>query len=160
MTTIIHGPELRAITLGQGPVSKASGTLSAATISLFTVAGGEVLITALWAKVTTAITTNGGTLALQTHPTTGDTTTVVSATDLGTTDSAAGTPIGVAGHTADPADTGATFDRMFVKGGAALRDIVVAAGAVELVGASSVNGAVTVFCTWIPLTDGATLVAS
>jgi hypothetical protein len=160
MSVIIQGTQLRQIALGQ-LAEKASGAISSdPTISLFTIAGGEVLVTGFYLKVTTAITTNGGTLALQANPTTGDTTTIVAATDLGTTDSAVGTTIGVSGFIADPATTGATFTRVFTKGGALLRDIPVTTGALELVGASSVNGAVTAYCTWIPLTTGATLVAS
>ena len=73
MTTIIQGDQLREIALGRGVVSKATGTLAeAVTPSLFTIAGGEVLITALWAKVTTAITV-ANTVTIQANPTTGDT---------------------------------------------------------------------------------------
>lgn len=153
MSTIIQGTELRALVVGRGPVEKASGAISGdPTISLFTVAGGEVLITALWLKVTTVIAAAGGTLALQTNPTTGDTVTVVAATDLGTTDSAAGTIIGVVDESTTTPD--------WRKGGRPLTNLVVTTGTVELVGASSVDGAVTAYCTWVPLTDGATLVAS
>lgn len=161
MSNFVQGAQLRQLALGRGPVSKASGAISGdPTIQLFTVAGGEVMITALWMVVTTSITTNGGTLALQTDPTTGDTATVVGATDLGTSDAAAGTTLGVDGRIADPATNGATFTRVFVEGAPALTNLVVTTGEVELVGASSVNGAVTVYCTWVPLTTGATLVAA
>lgn len=161
MASGIPGTQLRRLVLGSGPVSKASGAITGdPTVSMFTIAGGEVLVTSLYMTVTTAITTNGGTLALQQNPTTGDTSTIVAATDLGTTDSAVGSTIGVAGFISDPATTGATFTRHFVKGGAALTDWVVTTGAIELVGASSANGAVTMYATWIPITSGATLVAS
>jgi hypothetical protein len=153
MTTMIQGSQLRNLVLGNAPVSKASGAITGdPTISLFTVAGGEVLITALWLKVTTAIAAAGGTLALQTNPTTGDTVVVVAATDLGTTDSAVGTLIGVVDESTTTPD--------FRKGGRPLTNLAVTTGTVELVGASSVDGAVTAYCTWVPLTDGATLVAS
>lgn len=152
MTTMIQGTELRALALGRGPVSKAVPTLSATTFQLFTVTGGQVLITALWGVVTTAIAATGGTLALQVDPTTGDTATVVTATDLGTSDAAAGTVIGIR----DQGD--GTTD--FAESGFALRDLVVPIGEVELVGASGVDGGLTVYCTWIPLTDGAVLAAA
>jgi hypothetical protein len=160
MSTLIQGDQLRSLVLGSTTVSKASGTLSAATFNMFTVSGGEVLVTSLYLKVTTSITTNGGTLALQTAPTTGDAVTVVAATDLGTTDSAAGSLIGVDGRIADPATSGATFTRVFVKGGPALMGLPVTTGVINLVGASSVNGAVTAYVNWVPLTNGALLVAS
>lgn len=159
MSSIIQGDQLRNLVLGSSTVSKATGTLSAATFGLFTVTGGEVLITSFYLKVTTSITTNGGTLALSIAPTTGDTITAVAATDLGTTDSVAGSLIGVDGHIADPATNGATFTRVFVKGGPVLTNLPVSTGAVNLVGASSVNGAVTAYVNWVPLTTGALLVA-
>lgn len=152
MSVILQGTQQRQIALGQGPVSKASGTLSAATFPAFTVAGGEVLITALWIKVTTSITTDGGTLAVNNVPTTGNTVTLVTATDLGTTDTVAGSVVGV--------DRAAAAAASFLRGGRVDLNAVATTGAVNLVGASSVNGAVTVYCTWVPLTDGATLVAA
>lgn len=159
MSSMIQGDQLRNLVVGSNTVSKATGTLSAATFGLFTVTGGEILVTSFYLKVNTTISTNGGTLALQTAPTTGDAVTVVAATDLGTTDSAAGTLIGVDGRIADPATSGATFTRVFVKGGPALVNLPVTTGAINLVGASSVNGAVTAYVNWVPLTTGALLVA-
>jgi hypothetical protein len=153
MSTLIQGNELRTLLLGRGVVSKAVPTLSATTFQLFTVAGGEVLITALWAKVTTVITTDTtGTINLQLDPTTGDTAVLVTATDLGTTDTVAGTTIGVL------AQGDGTID--FSRGGPALTDWVVTTGEIETVGGTSVDGGITFYCTWIPLTDGATLVAA
>jgi len=150
--SFIQGTQLRKMLLGNGVVSKATGTLSGTTFNLFTIAGGEVLITALWGKVTTSITTDGGTLALNNAPTSGSTGTFVQATDLGTTDTTAGSVLGV------EAVTAAAWK--FLVGGPALANVVVTTGQVAALGASSVNGAATFYCTWIPLTDGATLVAS
>lgn len=152
MTTMIQGDQLRTLALGNGPVSKAVPALSATTFQLYTVAGGQVLITALWAVVTTNIAATGGTLALQLDPTAGDTATVVTATDLGTSDATVGTVLGVR----DQGD--GTTD--FAEGGFALTGLVVPTGEVELVGASAVDGGVTVYCTWVALTTGATLVAA
>jgi hypothetical protein len=144
MSTILQGTQLRQLTLGNGPVSKATGTLTDATTdSLFTVAGGEVMITALWAVCTTTMA-GANTLALQTNPTTGDTVTVV----------AAGTTIGVVDESTTTPD--------FRKGGRPLTNLVVTTGTVELVqtGTGTIDGALTFYCTWVPLTTGATLVAS
>jgi hypothetical protein len=137
--------------LGQPPVSKASGA-SPTTVVSFTVAGGEVLITALWLKVTTTISTDGGTLAVRNTPTTGDNITLVTATDLGTTDTTAGTVVGL--------DQGTTAASKFLRGGRTNLNAVATTGTIDLLGASSVNGAVTLYVTWVPLTDGATLVAA
>jgi len=152
MTVVNEAAAYRKSVLGSGPVSKASGALSGTTFNLFTVAGGEVLITSFYLKVTTAISTDGGTLALTLVPTTGDTLTLVTATDLGTTDTAVGTVVGL--------DQGSTAASKFLRGGRADLNAVVTTGTVKLTGASSVNGAVTAYCTWVPLTDGATLVAA
>jgi hypothetical protein len=154
MTTILQGSQLRQIDLGQGPVSKASGTLLDATnVNLFTVAGGEVLITALWMKCTTTMA-GANTIAVRNDPTTGDNIVIVTATDLGTTDTTAGTVIGL--------DQGTTAATKFLRGGRVDLNAVVTTGTVKLVptGTGTIDGAVTVYCTWIPLTDGATLVAA
>lgn len=130
--------------------TKASGTLASSAIPVFTVAGGEVMITSVWLKVTTAITA-ASTLALQQNPTTGDTQTLVTATDLGTTDTAVGSIVGL--------DQGTTAASSFLRGGRHDIDWVITTGQVELLPASA-NGAVTIGVTWVPLTDGATLVAA
>jgi hypothetical protein len=57
-------------------------------------------------------------------------------------------------------DRGTTAASKFLRGGRVNLDAVVTTGTVDLVGAASVNGAVTVYVTWVPLTDGATLVAA
>lgn len=151
MSTILHGNQLRQIALGQGVVSKASGTLDEdVVVTLFTVAGGEVLITGLWAKVTTAVTV-ANTVTVQANPTTGDTAVFVTG-DLGTTDTAAGTVLGVCPQTDGAGD--------WQRNGAPV-SAVVSTGTVELDSAGTdVDGALTVYCTWVPLTDGATLVAA
>jgi hypothetical protein len=140
-------------------VSSASGAFAADTRTIFTVAGGEVLITALWGKVTTAITV-ANTVKLQVNPTTGDTSDVNEATDIGTTDTTVGTVIGFAGSVDDPATSGATFEYSLAKNAGALRNLIVTTGDVEQVTTgTNPDGAITWYATWVPLTDGATLVA-
>jgi hypothetical protein len=153
MTVVNEASAFTKSVLGAGPVSKATGAITGnPTTALFTVAGGEVLVTTLWAKVTTALTTDSGTYAVQQNPTTGDTQTIVTATDLGTSDTAVGSVVGLTnGTTAAPA---------FLRGGTAYLGAVVTTGQIEFVGAASANGALTFYCTWVPLTDGATLVAA
>lgn len=152
MSVLNNLSAFRNAILGGPPVSKALGTLSAATIAAFNVAGGEVLITSLWVKVTTSSTTDGGTIAVNNVPTTGNTMTLVTATDIGTSDSVAGTVIGL--------DRGTTAASKFLVGGRTDLNAVVTTGVVNVVGASSVNGAATIYATYVPLTDGATLVAA
>lgn len=154
MSTILQGPQLRTISLGYGPVSKASGTLTdATTLNCFTITGGDVLITHLWLKVTTTMA-GANTLAVQANPTTGDTVTIVTATDLGTTDTTAGTVVGLT--------RGTTAASAFLRGGSAVLNAVATTGTLELVeaGTGTIDGAVTVNVMWLPLTTGALLVAS
>jgi hypothetical protein len=152
--TVIQDPEaFRKSVLGNGPVTKASGTLASSAIPVFTVAGGEVMITSVWLKVTTAISTDAGTVALQQNPTTGDTQTLVTATDLGTTDTAVGSVVGL-----DTNGTTLTAPK-FLRGGRSDINWVITTGQVEILPASA-NGAVTIGVTWVPLTTGATLVAA
>lgn len=151
MSTMIKGTELREISLGRRAAK--TQALSAAALPVFTVAGGEVLVTSLYLRATVAISTDSGTLALQQNPTTGDTSVIVTATDLGTTDTAVGSIIGIT-------DAAGDGDLEFLKGGLALKDWPVTTGQIELLGAAAVNGTVEVVVTWVPLTDGATLVAA
>lgn len=144
---------LKSVHLGNGPVSKATGTLAATTVPLFTIAGGQVMITAMWGVVTTAITV-ANSYKLQHNPTTGDTQDLCAATDIGTTDTAAGSILqfGLATTTAPP-------KLMSVGYGTAERNVVVTTGQVEHVSAGT-DGAITWYVTWVPLTVGATLVAA
>lgn len=154
MSVLNNASAFRKAILGEGPVSKASGTLTHnGVVQLFTVTGGEVCITGLWLKVTTTMA-GANTVAIQADPTTGDTQTLVTATDLGGTDTAAGSVVGLT--------QGTTAASSFLRGGRIDLNAVVTTGEVELVatGDGTVDGAVTVYCTWIPLTDGATLVAA
>lgn len=155
MSVLNNALAYRRAVLGSGPVSKASGAITGdPTIPLFTVAGGEVLITALWLKVTTAIANGNGTLAINNDPSTGTalTNVLVTATDLAGTDTTASSVVGLTnGTTAAPA---------FLRGGTVYLGAIATTGTINLVGAASVDGAVTVSVMWVPLTDGATLVAA
>lgn len=151
MTAIIQGTQQRSLLLGSVPISKATGTLAATTVPLFTVAGGRVLITSLFGVVTTAITV-ANSYKLQSNPTTGDTTDICAATDIGTTDTAAGTVLGFGqGTTAAPP---------LLRGGYNIpADLPVAVGQIEHVSAGT-DGAITWYLTYIPFDDGATVVAA
>jgi hypothetical protein len=154
MTTIIQGTQLRDISLGRYLQGKTSDFTAGgdATYQVFTVAGGEVLITALWGVVDTVIGVETGTLALVIDPTTGTTTTPVVASAPSAADTAAGTIIGFR----DQGD--ATME--FESGGFPLPPLVVPTGEIEVLAASSIDGVIDWYCTWVPLTPGATVVAA
>lgn len=151
MSTIIQGNELRTLNLGQR-AEKSTGTLAATTVALFTVAGGRVALTSIYGAVTTAISV-ANSYKLQHNPTTGTTVDLCAATDIGTTDTPAGDLLSFSG------DVGGS---VLSRGGAVetLRaPIVLAVGQVESVSAGT-DGVILWVVTWLPIDDGATLVAA
>lgn len=153
MSVLNNLSAFRNAILGGAPVSKSTGTLAATTVALFTVAGGEVMLTSMWGKVTTSITV-ANSYKLQFNPTTGDTQDLCAATDIGTTDTLAGDILQFGLST-----TTAPAKLMSVGYGTALLGAVLTPGQIESVSAGT-DGVITWYCTWIPLTDGATLVAA
>lgn len=151
MSVLIQGQQLRDILFGRR-VEKATGTLAATTISLFTVAGGKVLLTSIIGEVTTAITV-ANSYKLQHNPTVGTTTDLVAATDIGTTDTPAGNLLGFTGVKADSIITGPGSAPTLAK------PLVLTAGVIEHVSAGT-DGAITWVLTYVPLDDGASVVAA
>lgn len=151
MSTIIQGTDLRTLTFGQR-AQKSTGTLAATTISLFTIAGGVVAITSIYGEVTTAITV-ANSYKLQANPTTGTTKDLVAATDIGTTDTPAGSLLGFDGVAASTIQQGPGAVPML------MRPIAVNTGVIESVSAGT-DGVILWVVTWVPLTSGATLVAA
>jgi hypothetical protein len=132
--------------------SKSTGTLAATTVALFTVAGGRVAITSIYGLVGTAVTV-ANSYKLQFNPTTGTTVDLVPAFDIGSTDTPAGDILTFTG------DVGGA---VMTRGGAGetLRaPIVLTIGQIESVSAGT-DGEITWVVTWIPLDDGASLVAA
>lgn len=150
MSVIIQGSQLREIALGRR-ASKSTGTLAASTVALFTVSGGRVLLTSIYGIVGTAITV-ANSYKLQSNPTTGTTNDLVAATDIGTTDTPAGDVLSFTGART------ASIER----GGAAQTltgHVVVPVGQIESVSGGT-DGEITWVVTWVPLDDGASLVAA
>lgn len=153
MSNYQSGSSIRQNVLGSGPVSKATGTLASSTVALFTIAGGEVMVTAMWGVVTTAITVANN-YKLQHNPTTGDTQDICAATDIGTTDTAAGSVLSFA-----LATTTAPPKLISIGYGEARTSLVLTTGQIEHVSAGT-DGAITWYVMWVPLTTGATLTAA
>lgn len=150
MSVIVQGTQMRDLLFGGAPVTKSTGTLAASTVALFTVAGGRVAITNMFGLVTTSITV-ANSYKLQMNPTAGDTTDINAATDIGTTDTVAGTILGFGqGTTAAPA---------LLKGGYWHGTLVVPVGQIESVSAGT-DGVINWHVQWVPIDAGATLVAA
>ncbi len=151
MTTLVSGSQLRDIGLGR-LASKATGTLAAETKTLFNITGGLVLITSIVGRVTTAITV-ANSYKLQANPTTGTTTNLVAATDIGTTDTPAGSLLGFDGVAASSIQQGPGSVPLL------MRALAVDIGTIEHVSAGS-DGAITWMITWVPIENGAALAAA
>lgn len=151
---MVKGTQLRTLNLG-ARVEKSTGTLAATTVALFTIAGGEVLVTSIYGRVTTTITV-ANSYKLQHNPTASGATTndLVAATDIGTTDTPAGDILTFDGVRASSIVRGG--------GGANLGNangLVLQSGQIESVSAGT-DGVILWVVTWVPLSDGATLVAA
>lgn len=133
-------------------VTKSTGTLAATTVPLFTIAGGLVAVTSIVGRVTTSITV-ANSYKLQANPTTGTTKDLVAATDIGTTDTLAGSLLGFDGVAASSIQQGPGAVPML------LRPIAIDIGQIESVSAGT-DGVIAWFVTYVPLEDGATLVAA
>jgi hypothetical protein len=155
MTTWIEPASLRLATLGKRVAGKLQTIAGAATHQVFTVAGGNVLITAMWG-VTTVEMAGANTVNVQTDPTTGDTAVIATATDLGTTNTAAGTLIGGLMD-----QDGTTNIPGLVKGAGQALTFLAPIGEIESVATeATADGAIQWYCTYIALDDGASVVAS
>jgi hypothetical protein len=150
MTVMVQGDQLRTINFGNR-AEKSTGTLAASTIPLFTIAGGLVAVTSLVGRVTTSVTV-ANSYKLQHNPT-GSPTTVdlCAATDIGTTDTIAGEILVVSGVRATGLSVGAN-PRV-------VSSVIMDVGQIESVSAGT-DGVILWICTWVPLDNGASLVAA
>jgi hypothetical protein len=159
MSVLLDNNAFRKGVLGLGPASKATGTLAATTVDLFIIAGGEVLVTALWGKVTVSVTV-ANSYYLKATPTTGDASQLCVATDIGTTDTVAGSILGFGlGSTTAPPKLMSPSASSNVSWPQPLPPTVITTGKIQSVSAGT-DGNITWYATWIPLVDGATLVAA
>jgi len=147
MTVMIQGSQLRDVGLGRR-VTKTITQSGAGTQNVFTITG-EVLITSIYGKVTTAITV-AGTTKLTANPTAGTSVDLCTATDLGTTDTVVGeivvpikgSAISLGANVATPHGT------------------VVAAGVIEHTVATGGDGAIQWCVTYVPLSDDGAVTAA
>lgn len=153
MANFLEGQELTKLNLGFR-ASKSTGTLAATTVPLFTIAGGRVGITSIYGIVGTAITV-ANSYNLQSNPTSGNTQVLHTATDLGTTD----TPAGAVLSFASPAASITGGTNTTVAASPLTGMLIIPVGQIESVSAGT-DGEITWVLYWLPLDDGATLVAA
>lgn len=155
MSVIIQGPQIRQILLGT-KVDRATATLpQTAQGSIFTVAGGRILLTGLVGEVTTATGATATTLKVTSNPTTG--------TDVDLTSATAVTSKEIGAQFTLPATSGSGLVVANGGGGGqfpAHNPYIVPVGTIDLVTSASDTGSVKWSLTYVPLDDGATVTAA
>jgi hypothetical protein len=156
MASGIPGIQLRRLVLGTAVAGGAKTVPQNATATIFTVAGGRVLVTGLVGKVTTVIGGTTPSAKLVATPTVGSandlcTATAITADEVGTLYSIpgpTGSALGVSGNGSGGV-TGQTAP------------LIVAAGTIGVnVSAADATGAIQWTLTYVPLDDGATVTAA
>lgn len=155
MTTIIQGQQIRQMALGLYAQGAAKTVPQNATSTIFTIANGRVLITSLTGKVTTVIGGTTPAFKLIATPTVGTLNDMCTALTL--TAAEVGTQVSM------PAAVGSALAGVISKSGSvsAPGAQVVAPGTIGVnCAAADATGAIQWTATWIPLDNGATLVAN
>jgi len=154
MTNVMSDSAKRAASsLGQAVTKTSLAITGATTKPIFTVAGGRVLITSFVGVVTTAIQAQANATKIVATPTVG-TVNDLSAT-VETNGDIVGTLYGLTGLAAD------AMVKSTGGGVSNLRNFIcVNSGVIGVNTAASSTGAVTYTCTYVPLDDGATVVAA
>ena len=148
MTTIYKATDLRSI--GLGAVATKTDTLTNATASLFTIAGGLVAVSFIVGRATVAITV-ANTYKLQHNPTAGTTKDLCASADIGTTDTVLGEVFVITGLSTDAIALGSK--------GVKAPYTLLETGDIERV-SSGTDGEIKWYVGWVPVDDGATLVAA
>lgn len=156
MSAGIKGRQQRQLELGYQVTKSWTLPGSATTQTLFTVAGGNVLVTSLFGQVTTLIGSTATTVALGTVPTVGTASTTGIATATAVTSAEAGTNIavlaasGVAGALVVGSNAG--------KAVWATTPFVVPAGTISATTSANAGaGVIKWYLTYVPLDDGASV---
>lgn len=153
MSVIISGDQLRTILFGNR-VARTTATLPATTTqSIFTVTGGNVLVTAIVGIVTTSVQAQANAVKLVATPTTGAVNDLCGTVDINGL--AAGGLLGLTGLAADAMvkSTGGGVSNL-------RNPIVVAIGAIGFNTAATNTGAVSWTLMYVPLDNGASVAAA
>ena len=163
MSNLLGGQALALGVLGT-TVSK-DQTIAAETRDLFTVSG-LVLVTGIVGKVTTAMTV-ANTVKLISNPTTGTSSDLVAATDLGTTDTPAGNLLSISGAPTGSIVSGIgavakyPISKVSTDYLGSVDGIYMAAGVIQaVVTGTSPDGAITWHLSYVPIESGAAVTAA
>lgn len=135
-------------------VDRATAVLPATTqAAIFTVTGGRVIITAIVGEVTTIIQAQPTTLKIRTNPTVGADSDLCATVDMNAKE--VGTLIGITGLATDAALAANAGYTVLPR-----NPVVVPVGTLDLVTGATSTGSVKWSITYIPLDDGASVVAA
>lgn len=154
MTNIMSDSAKRAASaLGQSTVKSTLAITGISTKGVFVVSGGKILVTSLVGEVTTAFQAQANAAKFVATPTVGTVNDLCATVE--TNGLILGALIGI---------TGLAADAMVVSTGGGVSNlrnpIIVKAGTIGYSTAASSTGAATFTITWVPLDDGATVVAA
>lgn len=155
MTAIVQGYQLREIAFGTQIIKTPAALPQSATSTLFTVAGGSVLVTSLLGLVKTVIQSTDPVLSLGTAPSVGTAETSGIATTVSIASAEAGTWLGV--------QAASGLGGALVNGGHAGNSVsvappfVVSAGTITWTTGASKTGAINWYLTYVPLDTGASV---
>lgn len=162
MSVLVQGNQLRALLLGVRVEKATMSAPQSTSTDVFTVSGGKVVLTSLTGVVTTAVGATTVNYNLTHTPTGGSAADLVAATAC--TSDAVGTIYTMTGVPADTFGDSAVADADDVPvtqyGWLLDRPMVLPAGALKWKTSASTTGAVTWTATYIPLDDGASMVAA
>lgn len=156
---------LRQVILGDRAEKSAAALVQNAATSLFTVSGGDILVTALYGKVSTVIGANAITVKLQHTPSGGSAGDISAATTI--TSDAVGTIYGVTGVAADILSaqkvTGTEVPTVtFGTVGVGARGIILPAGSLKMLASNADpdGGKITWRLFYVALAAGASVAAA
>jgi len=139
--------------LGQ-TTERATAVLTAATVNLFTVSGGRILVTQILGEITTVMQALATNIRLQGNPTTGTARNLCA--NLNIASYAEGDLLGITGVSTDPmvppASGGALEGQTF--------GVIVQEGTIDIISDAAPTGSVQWTLKWIPFDTGAAVVAA
>ena len=149
---------LREIYLGRRALGqtteRATAVITAATVNLFTVSGGRIVVTQILGEITTVIQALATNIRLQANPTIG--TTRQMCVDRNIAAYAQGDLLGITGVNTDqmipPASSGVLEAQTF--------GVIVQEGTIDLISDAAPTGSVMWTLKWVPIDTGAAVVAA
>lgn len=154
MSTIIQGDELRTLLLGRKVTRATADCITGAAVALFTVSGGEVLVTLIKGQVTTIIGAGATNAKLQFNPTTGTTNDMCANLDIDSDEVGALYSIDGAPATAMLRSESGAVRNMQNAG------VIVGLGDIEFITSADRTGSIQWELFYVPIDDGAYVTAA